>query len=117
MNITKNQLKQIIKEELNAVMESYSDEYKNYLLRPEDPEVMADIERRNNMGLEEKVKEWYDHEISDLAMIIFHEGLEEDQMEQGFAILGEDPRYVLETIKPEELPIIWKLALEDAENM
>jgi len=98
-------------------MESYGDNYKDYMLRPEDPEVMADIERRNNMDLEEKVKEWYGNEITDLSQIIWMEGLEENQMEQGFAILGEDPRYVLESIEPEELPIIWKLALEEAEDM
>jgi len=69
MKITTQQLKQIIRETIEESLPRMSG-----MMNPEPPEVMADLERRKNMGLEEKVREMYADEISDIAMDIHHTG-------------------------------------------
>ena len=112
MNITKEQLKQIIKEELANILESPR---MSGAMDPEDPSVMADIERRNNQGLEEEVRELYAQEISNLAMIMYSAG--EMSQEDALAALAEDPRVDVEGMLPEEAALVYSLAQEEAEEM
>ena len=112
MRITKEQLKQIIKEELEMILEGSN---MSGVLNPEDPSVMADIERKKNQGFEEEVREIYAQEISDLAMILYNSG--EMSQEEALAALAEDPRVDVEGMLPEEAALIYSLAQEEVAEM
>ena len=112
MKITKRQLRRIIRE---GWMEDKRPSHvrsgnprMSGMMDPEPQEVMDDIERRENMGLEEKVREWYYQEISDLAMLIHYEPDLSD--EEILVALAEDPRFDVDSIEPEEMAMIWDLA-------
>jgi len=110
MKITRKQLRRIIRESLNETPRMSG------IMSPEDPSVMADIERRRNQGDEERVAEIYGQEISDLAMLIhYYEGDLSD--EEILVALAEDPRFDIDSIEPDEMAIIWDLAVLDAEEL
>ena len=110
MKLTEQKLKKLILETMNEVRPRMSG-----IMDPEDPSVMADIERRNNMDVEEEVRELYAQEISDLAMIMYNSG--EMPQEEALAALAEDPRIDVDGMLPEEASLVYALALEEMEEM
>ena len=82
------------------------------IMDPEPPEVMADLERRKNMGLEEKVREMYADEIANIAMDIHHTGSSFEEALRYLVDAGQisDP-------SPEEIKIMRIEAERQAEDL
>jgi len=96
MKITTQQLKQIIRETIEESLPRMSG-----MMNPEPPEVMADLERRKNMGLGEKVIEMYANEIANIAMDIHHTG---SSFEEALQYLVDDGQ--ISDPSPEEIEIM-----------
>ena len=109
MKITKQQLKQIIKEELANILESPR---MSGIMNPEDPEVMARINREKTWSVEERVKEQYAQEISDIAMDMYHTG---SSFEEALEYLVADGR--ISVPSPEEIEIMKIEAEREAEDL
>jgi len=107
VKLTTQQLKQIIRETIEESLPRMSG-----MMNPEDPEVMADLERKKTWNDEERVKEQYAQEISNIAMDIHHTG---SSFEEALRYLVDDGQ--ISDPSPEEIEIMKKEAERQAEDL